>query len=52
MRGRFIYANWDVDEMKARKEEIIANPDFLTLNLMGFPFEYATEIEFGAEVEL
>ncbi len=36
LRNKFVSANWDVDELKARKEEI-ANGLELTLGLNGFP---------------
>ena len=40
LRGKFVYANWDVDELKARAEEIEATP-ILTSNVLGWPFEPA-----------
>jgi NAD(P)-dependent dehydrogenase (short-subunit alcohol dehydrogenase family) len=38
LRSRFIWCNWDVEEMLARKEEISANPVLLTMTLGGWPF--------------
>jgi hypothetical protein len=36
LRGKFIWANWDVEELKAKKEELLASPQ-LTLGLLGWP---------------
>ncbi|KAL8836833.1 MAG: hypothetical protein Q9176_006066 [Flavoplaca citrina] len=36
LAGRFVYANWDVDELKAREEEIM-NSDLLKIGLIGEP---------------
>ena len=33
LNGKYVWATWDVEELKARKEEILANPTLLTLNL-------------------
>ncbi|KAH6669307.1 hypothetical protein B0J14DRAFT_517437, partial [Halenospora varia] len=35
LRGRFVWVNWDVDELKARKEEFVKNPLLLTMGLDG-----------------
>ena len=35
LAGRFVWAAWDVDEIKARKKEIEANPMLLKLGLIG-----------------
>lgn len=35
--GRYVTANWDVDELKARAEEIKAG-SLLTTNILGWPF--------------
>ncbi|KAI1869944.1 uncharacterized protein JN550_005534 [Neoarthrinium moseri] len=37
LRGKFVWVNWDVDELKARKEEII-NTDLLDTKLGGLSF--------------
>lgn len=34
LKGRFVYANWDVDELKEQKEEIIRD-NLLTLTIRG-----------------
>ncbi|CAO2648462.1 Nn.00g077290.m01.CDS01 [Neocucurbitaria sp. VM-36] len=39
LKGKYIWANWDVSEMKARAEEI-AGGDLLTMKLSGWPFPY------------
>ena len=38
LKGKFVWANWDVEELKAREAEI-KNTDLLTLGLVGWPFE-------------
>ncbi|CZR69610.1 related to peroxisomal short-chain alcohol dehydrogenase [Phialocephala subalpina] len=35
LNGRYVYVNWDVDELKAKKEEILKDPKLLTLGLEG-----------------
>ncbi|KAL8805456.1 MAG: hypothetical protein Q9200_005411 [Gallowayella weberi] len=40
LKGKLVWANWDVEELKARKEEI-RETDFLTLGLCGWPSETA-----------
>ncbi|KAL8997836.1 MAG: hypothetical protein Q9169_003009 [Polycauliona sp. 2 TL-2023] len=37
LAGRFVYANWDVDELKARAEEIVGS-DLLKIGMIGEPF--------------
>ena len=37
LKGKYLWANWDVDELKARKEEIEGS-NFLELGLIGWPF--------------
>ncbi|KAI1280966.1 hypothetical protein F5Y07DRAFT_386835 [Xylaria sp. FL0933] len=36
LKNKFVFANWDVDEMKAREQEIAGSPE-LTVGLVGFP---------------
>lgn len=36
LNGRFVHANWDVDELKAKKDEILANPETYTIGLIGW----------------
>lgn len=38
LNGKFVYANWDVAELKALKDRIETTP-FLTQNTLGWPFE-------------
>ncbi|KAK4508719.1 hypothetical protein PRZ48_002458 [Zasmidium cellare] len=39
LRGRFVYANWDVEELKKVCEERFARePEFLKANVIGWPF--------------
>ncbi len=37
--GSYLWANWDVEEMKARKAEIEANPVLFRIILGGWPFQ-------------
>lgn len=39
LKGRFVWANWDVTELMERQKEVIANPMLLTLSLGGWPFK-------------
>jgi hypothetical protein len=36
LNGRFVHANWDVDELKAKKDEILKNPEMYTMGLIGW----------------
>lgn len=36
LKGKFVWANWDVDELQARREEIEGTP-FLSIGLQGWP---------------
>ncbi|KAI9688757.1 MAG: hypothetical protein M1822_001114 [Bathelium mastoideum] len=37
LKGKFLWVNWDVDELKARTKEIEAGPQ-LSIGLVGWPF--------------
>jgi hypothetical protein len=37
LKGKYIWANWDIEEMKARATEILQT-DMLTVKLGGWPF--------------
>ncbi|KEF58141.1 uncharacterized protein A1O9_06065 [Exophiala aquamarina CBS 119918] len=37
LKGRFLWANWDVEELKQRSKEFQENPLLLTLGLTGWP---------------
>ncbi|RVX75230.1 hypothetical protein B0A52_00582 [Exophiala mesophila] len=39
LRGRYVWANWDVVEMMARKDEIVKDPSLLTVTIGGWPFQ-------------
>lgn len=39
LRGRYVWCNWDVEEMIAKKAEIENNPTLLTMTLGGWPFQ-------------
>jgi hypothetical protein len=36
LKGKFIWANWDIDELKAKKAELLASSQ-LTFGLLGWP---------------
>jgi hypothetical protein len=38
LRGKFLWANWDVDELKAKAKEIEEGTQ-LSIGLVGWPFE-------------
>lgn len=38
-RGRFLWCNWDVDELKAKVAEIEANEDLFRTTIGGWPFQ-------------
>ena len=35
--GKFLWVNWDVEELKSRKAEL-EKPNVLTITMNGFPF--------------
>lgn len=39
--GKYLWMNWDVEELEARKDEIINNPLSMTQTLHGWPYEYS-----------
>jgi len=38
LRGRFLWANWDVEEMVAKKEELEKDQQLLRIQIGGWPF--------------
>lgn len=40
LKGKFLWANWDVDELKAQAKEIESSTR-LSIGLVGWPFETA-----------
>jgi hypothetical protein len=38
LKGKYLWTNWDVDELKARAKEIEESTQF-TIGLVGWPFE-------------
>ncbi|KAF2759900.1 NAD(P)-binding protein [Pseudovirgaria hyperparasitica] len=38
LKGKFLWVNWDVDELKARSKEL-ENSTLLTMGLVGYPFD-------------
>ena len=38
LRGKFVWCNWDVEQLKARAKEI-QESSVLTSNVLGWPFE-------------
>ncbi|KAL4819286.1 hypothetical protein BDW67DRAFT_182234 [Aspergillus spinulosporus] len=43
LKGKFLYANWDVEELKARADELAASRE-LTIGHVGWPFD-SNEVE-------
>lgn len=39
LKGKLAWCNWDVDELKAKKETIEADPAMLTTAMYGWPFQ-------------
>jgi len=37
LKGRFLWANWDVKVFKERRRDFEENPQLLTLGLTGWP---------------
>ncbi|KIX02020.1 uncharacterized protein Z518_07959 [Rhinocladiella mackenziei CBS 650.93] len=37
LKGRFVWANWDIDELRAKAKDLEENPTMLTLGLIGWP---------------
>jgi hypothetical protein len=36
LKGKFVWSNWDIEELIAKKEELVNSPD-LTIGLLGWP---------------
>jgi len=36
LNGRFVHANWDVDELRAKEDEILKDPEMYTIGLIGW----------------
>lgn len=41
LRGKFLWCNWDVEELKAQAKEIEEGTKF-SIGMMGWPFEYVS----------
>ena len=39
LRGRWVSANWDVDELKSKSDRIQQDANYLTANIIGWPFQ-------------
>jgi hypothetical protein len=39
LKGKFIWSNWDVEELKAKKDQILSDPAFLNLGMNGWPYQ-------------
>lgn len=37
LKGRFLWANWDVEELKQKAEIYKKDPTLLTVSLLGWP---------------
>lgn len=44
MKSKFLWSNWDVDELKARAKEIEAGTEF-NIGLVGWPWGSAASME-------
>jgi len=38
LSGKLVWANWDVEELKAKAEEISSNTFYMTTGSLGFPY--------------
>jgi hypothetical protein len=40
LKGKLIWCNWDVDEMKEKEDQILSSsvPGYLNLGMIGWPF--------------
>jgi hypothetical protein len=38
LKGKFLWANWDVDELKAKANEVVSG-SILAIGLVGWPFK-------------
>lgn len=38
LKGKFLWANWDVDELKTKAKKLEAGPE-LKIGLVGWPFQ-------------
>lgn len=41
LRGKFVWCNWDVEELKAQAKEIEEGSK-LSIGMIGWPFEYVS----------
>lgn len=39
LQGRLIWSNWDVDELKEKKDRILSEENYLKLGMVGWPFQ-------------
>ena len=37
LKGRFVWANWDVKELLEKKQKLEDDPTLLTMGLLGWP---------------
>jgi len=40
LKGKFVWANWDVEELKSQAEEIASNPFYMTTGTLGWPYPH------------
>jgi hypothetical protein len=50
LSGKFLWANWDVDELKASADEIQKSTKF-DIQLVGWPFDHDSKWKFGGPVD-
>jgi hypothetical protein len=39
LRGKMVWSNWDVDELKVKRDKITSDPGYLNLGMIGWPFQ-------------
>jgi len=39
LKGRSVWCNWDVDQLKAKAKELEESPQLLTSNILGWPYQ-------------
>jgi hypothetical protein len=39
LKTKMVWANWDVEQLKAKKDKIMADPSFLNIGMNGWPYQ-------------
>ena len=40
LRSKMVWASWDVEELKAQKQRIMADPAYLNMGMNGWPYTF------------